>query len=142
MNKKLLKKIAIGTITGITLLTVVLCVHIYMVTRPKAPDANTVALARIDIKEDIGDADASKIGEWLSAKKGVDHYLCNTQSDIVVFSFHPAIVSANDIAVEFSHKLHYNSTRYIPGADELKGGCPVAATSISYRAYSFIKQIF
>lgn len=142
MNKKLVKKIAIGTAGTISLLGLILCVHIYLVTRPKAPDANTVALARIDVKQDIDDADASKIGAWLSTKKGVDHYLCNTQSNIVVFSFHPAVVNANEIAEEFSHKLHYNSTRYIPSADELKGGCPVAATSISYRAYNFIKHVF
>ena len=142
MNKKQLKRIAKGTISVVAILTLVLCVHIYMVTRPKAPDAGTVALARIDVHQDIDNADAEKIGSWLSSIKGVDHYLCNTQSNIVVFSFRPAVVNANDIAKEFREKLHYNSTRYLPTESELKGGCPVAATSISYKAYHFIKHVF
>jgi len=58
-------------------LVLVLAVHIYWVTRPKAPDANTKIMARIDIKQPITQADADKITTWLYQQKGIDHVLVN-----------------------------------------------------------------
>ncbi|TWV94352.1 hypothetical protein [Chitinophaga pinensis] len=53
MITKKLKQILLWA-GGISLcLVVVLAVHIYMVTRPKPPGANTRIMARIDIRQDI-----------------------------------------------------------------------------------------
>jgi hypothetical protein len=142
MRKGIIKKAAIASMSLLVLLTCILSIHIYIVTRHKAPDANTVALARIDMKQDITQADADKIGKWLSVQKGVEHYLCNTSTGIIIFSFHPAAISANDVTNRMCATLHYKGVRYVPSEAEMKGGCPVATTSISYKAYSFIKNIF
>ncbi len=120
----------------------VLCVHIYIVTRPKAPDTHTIVMARIDIKQDIHEDEAQKITAWLYRQNGVDHVLCNPESDIVVFTFYPIKTSADTIVHQFKSNFNYDAARYVPSADELKGGCPVAATSMSYKTYSFIKKIF
>ncbi len=130
--------------TGVVLLVLflVLMIHIYVATRPKPMDERAVAMARIDIHQDITPADADKIGAWLYQQKGVDHVLCNPKTAIVVFTFHPVKVSANQIVTDFKASLNYPmATRFLPNAGDLKGGCPVASNSFSYKAYKFIKNI-
>lgn len=61
MNNMKIKKILITTASVILLLIVTLAVHIYIVTRPKAPDAFTIAMARIDIKQPINQEDVNII---------------------------------------------------------------------------------
>jgi hypothetical protein len=142
MKKRSIKRFLAGTGIVLLFLVMVLAVHIYIVTRPKAPDANTRIMARIDIKQDITADDASKITAWLYQQKGVDHVLCNPQSDIVVFTFFPIKTSANQIVKDFKSSLPYKAERYIPSEADMKSGCPVASTSFSYKVYSFIKHTF
>lgn len=142
MTKRTLRRIALGVLSTFLLLVVVLAVHIYIVTRPKAPDANTRIMARIDIKQDIGQQDADRITTWMYRQKGMDHVLINPQRDIVVFTFFPVKTSANRIVSDFRAALPYKAERFLPTADQLKGGCPVAATSATYKVLSFFKNIF
>jgi hypothetical protein len=95
-----------------------------MVTRNKAPDANTRIMARIDIKQPITDEDAGKITAWLYNQKGVDHVLVNPQSDIAIFTFAPIKNSADRIVSDFKASLPYKAERYLPAKAEMKGGCP------------------
>ena len=141
MQKRKWKRIAL-TVLGIFVLgVIVLAVHIYVVTRPRV-DASTRIMARIDIKQDIDQTDADKITAWLYRQKGVDHVLVNPQSDIVIFSFAPVQNDANRIVAGFKKEMPYRAERYMPTAEEMKGGCPVAKTSVSYKVYAFIKNIF
>ena len=128
--KKKLKKITIGTVSVLLLLTVVLAIHIYIVTRPKAPDASTKAMARIDIKQHLTQEDAAKITAWLyHQQKGIDHVLVNAQSDIAIFTFYPVKTNANKIVSDFKATFNYQADRYVPTQEALAGGCPVASTS-------------
>jgi hypothetical protein len=142
MKKKMIKRFLIGTGTVLLLLVMVLAIHIYVVTRPKAPDAHTRIMARIDIRQDITRDDADKITAWLYQQKGIDHVLCNPQSDIVVFTFFPIKTSADKIVKDFKSSLPYKAERYMPSESEMKSGCPVASTSFSYKVYSFFKHTF
>ena len=142
MKKKVVKKILFYSISIFLLLTIVLAVHIYMVTRPKAPDAYTLAMARIDLKQPINAEDASKIGAWLHQQKGVDQVLVNPQTDIVIFSFYPVQTNANQIVHNFKTALPYKAERFVPTEAEMQSGCPVASTSASYKVYHFISHLF
>lgn len=141
MKRTTVKKILSYSLAVFAALVVILAVHIYMVTRPGKADNKTVALARLDFKQDITEADAANIGAWLSKQPGVERYSCNTRNRIMVFSFRPAIVSADGIATYIQCKLNYKVVRYMPSAAELKSGCPVAATSFTYKAYNFFSHI-
>ena len=142
MTKKGVRKILLG-ITGVFMfLVLVLAVHIYMVTRPKAPGPNTRIMARIDIKQPITQPDADKITNWLYKEKGIDHVLVNPKTSIVVFTFFPVKNSGNQITQDFKSAFNYDAVRYVPTEAELQGGCPVASTSSSYKIYKFIKNIF
>lgn len=141
MQKRTWKRIAL-TAAGILMLgIVVLAIHIYVVTRPRV-DANTRIMARIDIKQPIDNSDADRITAWLYQQKGVDHVLVNPQSDIAIFTFSPMQNNAAQIVSDFKRDLHYSADRYLPAADDMKGGCPVASTSATYKVYAFIKSIF
>ena len=53
MTNKVVKRLFLYSLSIVLLLIVVLGIHIYIVTRPKAPDAYTRAMARVDIKQPI-----------------------------------------------------------------------------------------
>ncbi|MBS1659566.1 MAG: hypothetical protein JST68_00805 [Bacteroidetes bacterium] len=141
MTKRTWKRIAFTVLGVFVLGVIVLAIHIYIVTRPRV-DAGTRVLVRIDMKQDIDSADAGKITAWLYQQKGVDHVLVNPESNIAVFSFAPVQNNATQIVGRFKQELPYKAERYLPSEEEMKNGCPVATTSMSYKAYSFIKQLF
>jgi len=143
MKGKLLKKVLLSVGAVGLLLSAVLCVHIYLVTRPKTPDATTIVMARVDFKQDINQEDADKITNWLYQQKGIDHVLCNPATDILIFTFFPVKTSANEVVENLKANFKYSKmVRFIPSEKDLQGGCPVASNSFSYKAYNFIRHIF
>ncbi len=142
MKKRLVKRIFLYTISIVLFLIVVLGIHIYIVTRPKAPDATTKIMARIDIKQPIAPEDAIKITTWMYRQKGIDHVLYNPESEIVVFTFFPISTSADRIVSDFKTNFHYKAERIVATEADLKNGCPVAAGSATYKVYNFFKHIF
>jgi len=140
MKSRLVRKIAIGISSVFFLLVMILAVHIYIVTRPKAIDTNALVMARIDIKQSIKQSDAEKITAWLYRQKGIHHVLCNPQSDIVVFTYYPAKADANRITTQLQNSLGYQASRYLPNAEELKTGCLVGSQSKAYQLYTYLKK--
>ena len=141
MKKRTVKRIVLGAIACVFVLFLVLCVHIYVMMRPKAPDAHTVAMARIDFKQNITPTDAETIKSWLYHQNGVAHVLCNPTTKIAVFTFYPLKANASDITARLTSNLHFEATRFVPSAKEMAGGCPVAASSFSYKIYAIISKI-
>lgn len=141
MRNRLFKKVAKWTTITVILLTVVLAVHIYMVTRPKPPGEHTRIMARIDIKQPVNQADAEKITNWFYQQKGVDHVLVNPQSRIVVFTYYPIKTNATALTASFTTSLHYKAQRVIASKDDIASGCPVSNTSITYKVFNFFKNI-
>ena len=142
MTNLLVKKILQWTGATVLLLLVVLSVHIYMVTRTKPPDAHTLIMARIDIKEKITQDQASQITAWMYGQKGMDHVICNAANRNIVFTYYPIQTSGDRITSDFKSAFPIKADRYMPSAQEMTLGCPVAATSPTYKVYNFIKNIF
>ena len=109
--------------------------------RPKAPTAQTVAMARIDFKQNITQNDAATITSWLYHQNGVSHVLCNPATKIAVFTFYPVKANAENITARLTGNLHYNAVRFVPSAKDMASGCPVAATSFSYKIYNLMSKI-
>jgi cell division protein FtsX len=127
----------------VVLLTLMLAVHVYMVTRPHAADVRSRVMARIDLHQSIGKTDADSITAWLYRQKGVDRVLVNPKSAIAVFTFSPVMANANEIVRAFKASLPYSrAERYLPAGAQLKRGCPMTATPVTNRIYKFLKQIF
>jgi hypothetical protein len=141
MKKKTLKKVVLGTIASVLFLFIVLCIHIYVVMKPKAPDAHTIAMARIDFKQNITTADAAAISGWLYQQKGIAHVLCNPATKIAVFTFYPVKTNADEIVNRLTSNLHLSAKRFVPSAKDMASGCPVASTSFTYKIYDFMSKI-
>ena len=141
MQKRKWKKIALLTGGVVSGLVILLMVHIWWVTRPRI-DATTRVLARIDLHQPVDQPDAAKIQAWLYQQRGVKQVLVNPQSRIAVFSFAPQETDGNRIVSEFRTQTGYShAKRYLPAVDADATGCPVAATSFTYKVYAFMKRI-
>ena len=125
MKKKTITQIALAVGALLLVSITVLAVHIYQVTRPGKADASTIAMARIDFKENLSTDDSVKITAWLYKQKGVEYALCNPTSKIAVFSFRPITTNANDLAQNLASELNYTAERFLPSEEALKAGCPV-----------------
>jgi hypothetical protein len=141
MKQRRLKKIMVYSFSIVAMFVVLLALHIYMVYRPKAPDAYTRILARIDIKQQLTVQDSTNITSWLYQQKAVDHVLVNPHTNIVVFTFFPVRASANKIVNDFKSRFHFKADRFMPTAENLKSSCPVATSSLTYKIYQFIEKI-
>jgi hypothetical protein len=142
MKKHKFKKILWISLSIVAMLASVLAVHIYMVTRPKAPTARTKIMARFDFKQPIDKTDANTVTAWLYNQKGVDHVLCNEKSGIVVFTFYPVNANADNILMKMCSTLNYGAVRYLPGKEALQRGCPVATGSLTSKIYYSFANLF
>ncbi len=131
-------------ITGIIFLSLVsiLALHIYIVTRPKVYDPHSRVMARVDIHQNITAAQATAISTWLYRQQGVDHVLCNPETDIVVFTFFPARTSADLLVKNLKSALHLQAVRYVPSQKDLSMSCPMNLSPGTSKVYNFLKQIF
>ena len=141
MTKKILQKILFRTALSLAVLTIVLGIHIYLVTRPSPPNVFTRAMARINIRQPINACDAAVISKWLYQQKGVDHVLVNPQTAIVVFSYYPVQTTATAISNQFISSLPYPAEQFIPSAAQMSSGCPVAPHSPVFKIYQYFKNL-
>jgi len=142
MQKRTWRRTVMAVLCIAGLFVIILAIHIYIVTRPALIDANTRAMARIDIRQPITQVDADKIATWLYQQKGVDHVLVNPQSNIAVFTFFPVRTTANEVVGNFKAHMPYKAERFVPSPEALKSGCPVASSSTTYKVYNWLKHIF
>lgn len=141
MKTTTVKRALIGCTALFILLSMVLFVHIYMVTRPKVADEHTKAMARIDIRNKISTADADKMAAWLNKQNGVDHVMCNAANQLVVFTFFPSKTNAHQVTENFKTQFQLNAVRYQPTKEELLKGCPIS-NKTSNKVYQFFKETF
>lgn len=141
MSKITFKKMATIVASVTLVLTIVLCVHIYMVTHGSKHEEAQRVMARIDFKQDINEDDANKITGWLYAQRGVDHVLCNAATNIAVFTYSPQQNDANAILADFKLNTDYKAERYMPSKEAMMAGCPVAVGSFGSKVMNFFKSI-
>ncbi|HVX50513.1 MAG TPA: hypothetical protein VHB48_10155 [Chitinophagaceae bacterium] len=140
--KKIVKRVITIGLAVFVLLAGVLVLHIYIVTRPKAPSPTTRIMARMDLKSSITSNDSIAITAWLYGQKGIDHVLCNPATRIVVFTYYPVKTQATSIVTAFNKNFTYNAVRNMPTEAEMSQGCPVASTSVIYKIGTFFKKHF
>ena len=138
--KNKLKKIIVWSVSITAFLAIVLAIHIYVVTRPKV-NAQTVVMARMDIKQSLTQDDAAKIANWLYQQKGVNHVLVNPKTDIVIFTFYPLKTSANQVVSDFNSNLNYKAARFMPTEAQVDASCP-AVNSMAFKVSKFFQKLF
>lgn len=113
-------------------LILILAVHVYLVTRPKAPDAHTRIMARMDMQQPLTNEEGEQVKTWLYAQQGVDHVLVNAQAGIAVFTYSPLLANANEII----SRCQFTATRFMPSAADMKKGCPAMAETFMGKVYN------
>lgn len=141
MRKKKIKKIILISFSSLLFLFIVLCVHVYIMMKPRPADSKTIAMARIDFKQNINQSDADKISSWLYSQQGVQHVLCNQKTRIAVFSYYPVKANANALVNHLASSLHYSAVRYVPSQEDMAKGCPAMGSSFFYKMYNFINKL-
>lgn len=141
MKKSTIKKIIIYGLSTFLFLFAVLCFHIYMAYRVTAPTANSRTMARIDVKQPLSEQDANAIKVWLAHENGVDHYLVNTATNIIIFTYKPIKTTGNKIVNDFKANFNFRADRFVPSATDLKSSCPVAGSSYTYKVFKIISSI-
>jgi hypothetical protein len=142
MKSSKIKKILLGTISIFSILVAVLIIHIYWVTRPKAPDNTTIAMARMDIKEPISAKDCQQIATWLYQQKGIDHVLINQSNQIAIFTYYPIKTKADVVVSNFKKSFSFKAERFVPTEAQMKSGCPINANSPTYIVSKYLNQLF
>ncbi len=100
-------------------------------------------MARIDINQPMGQADADKITAWLYRQKGVDRAVVSPKPGIVLFTYAPLKNDGDVITQEFRKDLAFShAVRIKPTESEIANGCPVQGASFAYKAYNFMTHIF
>lgn len=141
MKKRKWKKIVLTSAAVLFGLTLILALHIYWVMRPRIDDRTRI-MARIDLNQPVSQADADRISAWLYQQKGVEHVLVNPASRIAVFTYAPVKADADRIVGEMRAGTPYGkAVRHQPPAADAVSGCPVAATSFTYKLYAFMKHV-
>ncbi|HXD79731.1 MAG TPA: hypothetical protein VN616_18070 [Puia sp.] len=135
-------KIAATILAIVVTAVLALAIHICAVTRPQAAGRSR-GMARIDLHQTVSPAEARKIVAWLYTRKGVDHALVNPRSATAVFTYLPAIADPGRIADVLRDSLSYpHAVRYLPTAAAIRRSCPMTATPVTNRIYTFLKRIF
>ena len=137
-----MKKAIIWVGSLLLLLLAAVTIHVYLVTRPKAPDEHTRILARIDFRRQLDAGDSAALTTWLYGREGVEHVLCNPGGRLVVFSYFAKRTNADRVLRDLNAAFPYRGTRYLPSAAETEMGCPVISGSFSSKAYLFFKHLF
>jgi len=142
MTKKKVKQILLwaGGISFCLLMTLV--IHIYLVTRPKPPAANTRIMVRMDVKKDISQQEAADITAWLYSQQGVDRVMINAETDIVVFTFFPVQTNADKVLAAFRKTFSYPVQRYMPDEAAMAKGCPAMAPSLTAKLSGMFSHFF
>lgn len=142
MPKKKIKKIIFASVSVLVGMLLLLCIHLYIVTRPKSPDINTRVMARIDFIDSLSASQSAIVTEWLYRQKGIDHALYNPISHILVFTFSPLHNDANRITSTMQQTFpDYKLARVMPSDAEMAAGCPVASNEISAKVLRFFRRL-
>lgn len=145
MKNKLIK-LTIWTATIVSMLTIILAIHIYLVTSPKETNPTAAwQLARIDIEEEtpLSAAVAKEIKTTLKTIEGVERVVINSEDGNAVVGFNSTIKTGRDIYRQFSKQTSIAAKLYVPTKEQLAAGCPaIDKSSITYQVGSFFQEVF
>ncbi|WP_338793054.1 hypothetical protein V9L05_11800 [Bernardetia sp. Wsw4-3y2] len=143
-NIKRLKKIAIWTASIFSVLMVVLVVHIYLVTRPKAPlPSEQIFLSRIDFEKSVDSLEAIRIMNHVQAMKGITSAHFNHEAGLFAYGYQKGLQTPEAVHEEVTKFTTLKSKRHIVSEEDLAKGCPAFdKSSFTYKFGEFVKNVF
>lgn len=143
MKKGKYFKLFVWSGTIILVLSAVLVIHIYLVTRiNKNQDERVRQLSRIDFKQNIEAEEANKIRAFVNGLDGVENSYFNLDNDVLVYSYLVGKQNSFNVYNKLIAFGNYKANRYVVSETTAKSGCPIGTdkTSISYKLSAYISN--
>lgn len=141
MKRKHWKILLVSVGSTFLLLTTILAIHIYMVTRPKpSQDPRLRQLARLDVISDIDSTDVPKLQSIVAKMEGVRTVKYAANESAVIFEFDPSKQNTEAVAESLSQN-GYTVQKFKVSSSQMNKGCPVMdKSSISYRLGKYFQS--
>lgn len=130
MHSKSLRILIISLFSVALTLSVVLGVHVYLVTTPDSGEVHAAnwQLHKINFSEPISNSDEVAVRSQLASINEVERiYFSPTKTSVVFALHHPSEVNvaSKDFMNQFPEKIQKLAKVYVPTAQELAQGCPI-----------------
>jgi len=145
MKKRKVTKIAIWTVSVFLVLTGILFVHIYLVTRNKDFGSNkNIQMSRIDFKQSVSTEEANKIQAFVKNMPGITGTLFNTDNGVLIYTYKNDQQNSLDVYTKLMKHGHYKAERFVVPASEASNGCPVMNDKDSFngKLTAYIAHLF
>lgn len=147
MNKKVKKAIKwtiIGALSTFTLLSLILAIHIYEVTRDKqVPHNASLELGRIDFISSIDSVQAQEIKSMTYRINGVQHVYFNYADNIMVYGFNSYLTNATKVYDQLKEQVAFEGDLYRVSEEQMASSCPVIdKSSITGRMGKAFESLF
>lgn len=147
MQKKtviIIKKILLAGLSVFLILTTVLAVHIYQVTRPGTELVNAnLEMARIDFHSPIDSTSAHRVKSLTRSIEGVKHVYFNIPDGIMVYGFSSDITNGQEVFEKIMAQSRLKGERYEVSEEQLASSCPVInKSSLTYKIGNAFERLF
>ena len=140
--KKILIRIALGVVAVLVILTAVLAVHIYQVTRPSGNTHVNWQMARVDFNTSLDSSEAKTIRGYFYQMPEVEQAYVNAKQGNVVYAYKPGTLNEDKVDTFLKSKTELPYEFYkvdLSGAD----ACPVInKKSAMYRLGLMFREMF
>ena len=132
--------IVLGSI--LLLLTTVLFVHIYMVTRPKGETHQNWQLSRIDFNNSLNDNEAAIAKKAIMEIEGVQHAYINKDHGTLVYAIETGSKPTSEVYAAFMQKGDFEAKPYVLKNGSNVEGCPVLdKNTLTYKVGTFFQNV-
>lgn len=143
MKKKLLLKIALVFGGTLSILSLILLTHIYMVTHQTKNDKRERQLSRIDFVQPLSSEDAQKIKTFVSGLNGVNATFINQESGTLVYTYSIGEQTSTNVFTQLMETGNYKAKPYTVDAVALNNGCPaMTSKSITTHLKGYLSKLF
>lgn len=142
--KKVIKWTAIGVLSTFTVLSLILAIHIYDVTRDKpVPHNANIELGRIDFKASMDSIQAQEIKSQTYRILGVKHVYFNHTDNIMVYGFNSDLTNATQVYDQLKEQIAFEGDLYRVTEEQMASSCPVIdKSSITGRMGKAFESLF
>ena len=142
--KKAIKWTIIGALTTFTLLSLILAIHIYDVTRDRqVPHNANLELGRIDFTVSMDSVQAKEIKSQTYRIHGVKHVYFNHTDNIMVYGFNSDLTNATHVYDQLKEQVAFEGELYRVTEEQMASSCPVIdKSSITGRMGKAFESLF
>ena len=140
--KKIIIRVVLCLVAVLVILSAVLAVHIYQVTRPSGNNHTNWQLARVDFNTPMDSVEAKTIRSYFYQIEGVKQAYVNAKEGNVVYAYTPGTLEQETVNTHLKSKTELPFEFYVANASGAEA-CPVInKKSPMYRLGLMFRNLF